>query len=84
MIFNVQVPNLKCSKGSGPRRATGLIPSERAPKTIGIDVEFILFHVFEPEISWDKGVSGTQTGGTPPEPTKCIEHDEKIMKNDEK
>ena len=33
-----------------------------------IHVEFILFHGFEPEISWVKGESPPQTGGTPPEP----------------
>ena len=44
-------------KGSGPRRATGLIPSERAPKTMWVNVEFNLFHGFHVKISWGKGGS---------------------------
>ena len=35
---------------------------------MGIHVEFILFHKFKLKISWVKGGSGPQTGGTPPEP----------------
>ena len=38
------------SKGSGHRPAAGLIPSERAPKTMVIHVEFLLFHVFHGDI----------------------------------
>ena len=43
----------------------GLIPSERAPKTIIPDVEFVSFGVLEPEISLVKGCPGLSTGGTP-------------------
>ena len=34
---------------------------------MGIHVENSSFDELEPEISWIKGVSGAQTGGTPPE-----------------
>ena len=33
---------------------------------MGSDVENLSFDELEPEISWDKGVPGVQTGGTPP------------------
>ena len=53
-------------KGSGPRLATGLIPSERAPKTMGTAIEFVLFHGFHGEISWIKGGPGNLGGGWGP------------------
>ena len=31
-----------------------------------LSIEFVSFDKLEPEISWVKGVLGTQTGGTPP------------------
>ena len=34
---------------------------------MGSDVENLSFDELQPEISWDKGVPGAQTGGTPPE-----------------
>ena len=53
-------------KGSGPRRETGLIPSERAPETMLSHVEFVLFHGFHVEIAWIKGVPGPFGGGWGP------------------
>ena len=50
-------------KGSGPRPATALIPSERASKTMIVHVEFVLFHGFHVEISGIKGGPGTESGG---------------------
>ena len=44
MILTVRCSPVDYYKGSGPRRATGLIPSERAHKTMGRHVEFVLFH----------------------------------------
>ena len=51
----VRVQNMERNEGSGPRRAMGLIPSERAPKTMVTHVEIELFHGFHVEISWVKG-----------------------------
>ena len=45
-------------KGSRHPREMGLIPSERASKTMGIDVEFLSFDELEPEISLIKGGPG--------------------------
>ena len=56
MIFMVRVQNLKCSKGSGHRRATGLIPSERTPKNMAIHVEFFYFMDFMWSYHGAKGV----------------------------
>ena len=52
--------------GSRQDRATGLILSERAPKTMGIDVEFNLFHGFYVDISRGRGGPGTRSGGWGP------------------
>lgn len=41
----------------------GLIPSERAPKMMGSDVEFDLFDGLEQNISLVKGGPGTAAGG---------------------
>ena len=46
--------------------SNGLIPSERAPKTIGIDDEFEIIHGFHVEISWIKGDPGMDSGGWGP------------------
>ena len=51
--------------GSRQVGETAVIPSERASKIMGIDVENSSFDELEPEISWIKGGPGTQTGGTP-------------------
>ena len=62
----VRIQVVKCFKGSGPRRATGLIPSERSHKTMGRHVEFVLFHWFHVELSCGKGGPGNPTGGWGP------------------
>ena len=56
-------PKVKCFKGSGHRAATPLIPSERAPKTMGGNVENHLIHGFHVEISGVKGGPGKESGG---------------------
>ena len=50
-------------KGSRQERATPLLPSERASKIMGIEIENLSFDELEPEISWDKGVFGIPSGG---------------------
>ena len=51
---------------SRPLAIKSRIPSERAPKTMGIHVEFVLFHGFHVEISWIKGGPWTDSGGWGP------------------
>ena len=53
------------SKVSRHLPATGLIPSERALKIMGVHIENERNHEVEPQITWDKGVPGHPTGGTP-------------------
>ena len=50
-IFDVRGRPRHYSKGSGPRPATALIASERSSKTMGTNVEFVLFHGVHVEIS---------------------------------
>ena len=48
---------------------TAYIPSERASKFIGVELENVSFDELGPETSWIKGGPGIQTGGTPPDPS---------------
>ena len=43
---------------------------EKASKIMIIDIENVLINEVEPKLSWDKGVSGPQTGGPPWDPPK--------------
>ena len=63
MIFMVMIQKQKCSKGSGHRAATPLIPSERASKTMGVNVEIEFIQGFYVEISGVKVGLGKESGG---------------------
>ena len=58
VILDVRGRSREKLKGSGPRPATALIPSERSSKTMVIHVEFDLIHGFHVEISGIEGVPG--------------------------
>ena len=63
MIFHDGPRPWQCFKGSRHLAAKARVPSERTPKTMGVDVEFVLIHGFAADISRVKGVSGYHCGG---------------------